>query len=160
MLPALDCPRILFAKRYCHGFGFLLEENILTGLFPSRLSSGAVNQNRGQRLGSLGFVGRGSLCPFSVPHSPEQHLKPQYKHKGISPNGFVFKFHLVMTMVREHGCPRRVGAVQGSCLLLGKAPGSLVGFGWRLQGTGSAHVLRLSVPCSSHLLCWVLLNLF
>lgn len=104
---------------------------------------------------------KASLCPFSVPHSPEHHLKPQYKHKGVSQSEFVFKFHLVVTMVREHGCPRRAGAVQGELLAAEvRHLEACLGFGWRLQGTGSARGLRLSVLCSSHLLCWVLLNLF
>lgn len=103
----------------------------------------------------------GSLCPFSIPHSPEHHLKPQYKHKGISQNEFVFKSHLV-TMVPEHGCTEElVQSREGlRALRLRRLEPVCVGFEWHLQGTVFARVLRPSVPCSSHLLCWVLLNLF
>lgn len=161
MASAPDCPWTQFAQFYCHVFAFYLRK---TFLFPSPLSSGAANPNSGL----WGFVGnmslhspwrggwevRGAPLTFSVPHSPECHLKPQYKHKGISKmNSFPnltlsWLWWLSMGM---HGCAWVPRVKQRETCL---------GFEWHFQVTVFAHVLKLSIPCSSHVLCWVLLNLF
>lgn len=141
MSSAPDCPRALFAQFYCHVLAFYLRK---TFLFPSPLSSGAESLNSGL----WGFVGsmslrspwrgrwemRGALLTFSVPHSPERHRKPQYKHKDISkmklfPNLTLSGLWRLSMGVR--GCVHGCGPWRSCVLPRVKWLEACLGFEWR-----------------------------
>lgn len=108
-----------------------------------------------------GWEVRGAPLTSSVPHRPDRHLKPQCKHKGISQNEC-----FQTSPCRDYGawarvCPKGWCSPWRSCLWPRvKQPEACPESEWRSQVPVCRRASRLSTPCSSHVVCRVLWNLF